>query len=56
MKILLDIPDGTICAVLNYLIQTPDGLRMCVNSLQSEELRDGAKIKIIPAETGANEC
>ena len=56
MKIILEIPDGTICAFLNYLIQTPEGLRMCVNNLQSEELRDGAKIKIIPAGKEADEC
>ena len=55
MKIILEIPDHTICAFFNYIIQTPDGLRTCVNSLQSEDLRDGAKIKIIPAEMEAAE-
>ena len=56
MKIILEIPDRTICAFLNYLIQTPDGLKMCSNSIESEDLRDGAKIKIIPAGKEADEC
>lgn len=55
MKIIVDIPDRTVCAFLNYLVQDPNGLRMCVNSIQSEDLRDGAELKIVPGKLEGGE-
>ena len=46
MKIILEIPDYTICAFFNYVEYKPSGLAMGVKSIQSDDLEDGAVIKI----------
>ena len=54
MKITLEIPDHTICAFFNYVEYKPSGLTMGVKSIQSEDLADGAVIKINADNEGAN--
>lgn len=51
MKIILEIPDYTICAFFNYVEYKPSGLTMGVKSIQSEDLADGSVIKV----NGGNE-
>ena len=46
MKIILEIPDHTICAFFNYVEYKPSGLKMGVKSIQSDDLEDGAVIKV----------
>lgn len=47
MKITLDIPDGTLCAFFNFVYTTYyGGLNMQGHSIDSNELYDGAEIKI----------
>ena len=46
MKITLDIPDGTICAFIDFIRTTNTGLVMQGHSISSDELYDGAVIKI----------
>lgn len=48
MKITLDVPDGTMCAFLNYVFQRGFGLCLGTKSLGSEDLHDGAVIKVEP--------
>lgn len=54
MKIILEIPDHTICAFFNYVEYKPSGLMMGVKSIQSEDLADGAVIKVNADNEGAN--
>ncbi len=55
MKIILEIPNYTICAFFNYVEYKPSGLTMGVKSIQSEDLADGAVIKVNADNEGADE-
>jgi hypothetical protein len=46
MKITLDIPDGMVCGFLNGVVETCSGLTMVTYSLGSNDLHDGAEIKL----------
>lgn len=46
MKITLDIPDGMVCGFLNGVIATLDGMNMVSYSLDTDDLHDGAEIKL----------
>lgn len=46
MKITLEIPDNTICATLSFVYEGSPNLRMVVQGISTEELRDGAEIKM----------
>lgn len=50
MKITLDIPDGTLCAVFSFVYtDTNDwSMNMCGKNISTNELTDGAEIKIDP--------
>ena len=46
MKITLDIPDGIVCAFLSGVEATLAGMNMVSYSLDSDDLHDGAEIKL----------
>ncbi len=46
MKITLEIPDGIVCAFLNGVEATFGGMNMVSYSLDSDDLHDGAEIKL----------
>ena len=46
MKITLEIPDGTLCAFFDFIRTSNTGLVMQGHSIPSDELYDGAEIKI----------
>ena len=46
MKITLEIPDGMACGSLNGVVETRSGLTMVTYSLGSNDLHDGAGIKL----------
>ncbi len=46
MKITLDIPDTTVCAFFDFVHWTDNGMAMQGHSIPSDELYDGAIIKI----------
>lgn len=46
MKITLDIPDGMVCGFLNGVAETCSGLTMVTYALDSDDLHDGAEIKL----------
>lgn len=46
MKITLDIPDTTVCAFLDFVYYTNTGMAMQGHSMPSDELFEGAEIKI----------
>lgn len=47
MEITLEIPDGTLCAYLNYIVQGNDNeMFLQCSLLDSSDLKDGAFIKI----------
>lgn len=46
MKITLDIPDGMGCSFLNGVVETRSGLTMVTYSLGTDDLHDGAEIKL----------
>lgn len=46
MKITLDIPDGIVCAFFNGVERTFAGMNMVSYSLDSDDLHDGAEIKL----------
>lgn len=55
MKITLDIPDGTICMFVDFVWHDErryEGLVMQGHSVPSDELYDGAEIKIEVASNG----
>lgn len=54
MKITLDIPDGIVCAFLSGVEATLAGMNMVSYSLDSDDLHDGAEIKL-PREAKQNE-
>lgn len=52
MKITLDIPDSTGCAFFNFVYTDKRGQVMMQGHLiDSDDLYDGAEIKIAPVET-----
>lgn len=46
MKITLDIPNTTLCAFFDFVKQDGYGLIMQGHSITSDDLYDGAEIKI----------
>lgn len=46
MKVTLDIPDGIMCAFVNGVECTIHGMQMVSYSLDSDDLHDGAEIKL----------
>lgn len=46
MKVTLDIPDGTVCAFLNSLQWTGNGVKMMSSQIDSEDLVDGNTVKL----------
>lgn len=46
MKITLDIPEGMACGFLNGVVGTRSGLTMVTYALDSDDLHDGAEIKL----------
>lgn len=46
MKIMLELPDGTICAFINGVKYTLGSLQMVSYSLGTDDLRDGNTIKL----------
>lgn len=46
MKITLDIPDGMVCGYLNGVIAMLGGMSMVSYPLYSDDLHDGAEIKL----------
>ena len=46
MKIILDIPDGVICAFLNGVKNGNTGLEMFIYQLGSDDLVDGKETKL----------
>lgn len=48
MKITLDIPDTTLMAIFSYVTQEPYTMRMAARGLDSNDLKDGALIKVQP--------
>lgn len=46
MKITLDLPDTTRCAFLNCVFQGSDGLMIGSRVIGSDDLKDGAEVKI----------
>lgn len=46
MKIILDIPDTTMCAFFDFVYATDTGLNMQGHSIDSSRLFDGSEIKI----------
>ena len=46
MKITLEIPDGTICAFFDSVVNTDTGLMMFSHQLGSNDLKDGNTIKL----------
>ena len=46
MKITLEIPDNTVCAVFNFVYGDYSELMMHSRSIGSFELKDGSVIKI----------
>ena len=55
MRIILDVPDTTLCAFVNYIFHTDTGMKMGVRSIQTEELSDGNVIKVEPYKGGEEE-
>lgn len=46
MKITLEIPDGTICAFFDSVVNTDTGLMMFSHQIGSDNLKDGNTIKL----------
>lgn len=54
MKIILEIPDGTVCAFWNSLKWTQDGVQMISCQVDSEDLVDGNTVKLPRGDTDGN--
>ena len=54
MKIILDLPDTTRCAYINYVYQNGVSMMIGCKLLDSSDLKDGAEIKIEPKEPDQN--
>lgn len=50
MKITLDIPDTTMCAFFTYVEYGPNANLIGIRSLDSNDLKDDALIKVQPEE------
>ncbi len=46
MKITLEIPDGTLCAFFDSVVNTDTGLMMFSHQLGGNDLKDGNTIKL----------
>lgn len=46
MKITLEIPDGTLCAFLDSVVNTDTGLMLFSHQLGGNDLKDGNTIKL----------
>ena len=46
MRIILEIPDGAVCAVLTYVETTKFGAQLASSTLDTADLRDGNTIKL----------
>lgn len=44
MKLVLELPDKTMCAFVNYIYCTSDGMSMGVTQIDGDDLLDGKKI------------
>lgn len=57
MKIVLEIPDGTVAAFFDFVYLDERGANMQGHSITTDELYDGSEIKIeaAPTKGGANE-
>ena len=53
MKITLDIPDSTVCAFFDFVYYRSGESHMSMqgHSMDSDDLYDGAEIRITPVET-----
>lgn len=51
MKITLEIPNGVVCAFMNGVQYTDDGMAMFSWQMDRDDLRDGNAIKL-PREKG----
>lgn len=54
MKITLEIPDTTVCAFFDFVRSEAGGMMMQGHSICSDDLFDGAEIKIERAEALEN--
>ena len=52
MRIILDVPDTTLCAFVNYIFSTDTGMSMGVRSIETEELSNGNVVKAEPYKGG----
>lgn len=50
MKITFDIPDGTMCAFLNFVFREGYGMNMGIKQAGSDDLHDGAVLVYKPPE------
>lgn len=41
MKIVIEIPDTTTCAFLNYIFATSTGMSMGVKSIDTDDIKSG---------------
>lgn len=48
MKIMVDVPDMTICVFVNYVSYTASGMEMGCKSITTDELE---KIKVVESES-----
>ena len=57
MKITLDIPDSTVCAFFNFIYYTTNcsGMLMQGHSIETDDMYDGAEIKIERKEKGESD-
>ena len=55
MKITLDIPDRTVAAFFDFVYWDGRGANMQGHSIPTDELYDGAEIKIEPGPTNGEE-
>lgn len=44
MKLLLELPEGTMCVFANYVYATPDGMLMQTTSIDGDALYGGIVI------------
>lgn len=44
MKLVLELPEGTMCVFANYVFVTPNGMSMGSTAIDGDALLDGKKI------------
>ena len=44
MKLVLELPDNTMCVFANYIYATPDGMNMGITQIDGDDLLEGKKI------------